>query len=168
MTLNYDTFDEITSSNLTNFVNSIRRSGQDLIFYDYLSGIGFKIPRSNNAPSNYQCLLPLDGINYDQVYTISSKHIQIATGAIKLLNLDTKISDFNLSNLLTLYIYHDKTSSETCNEKYKYATSSYLVGIYDNSSKQTVNKIHGSFMEFKALNLLSWGGLVGNNKEKTG
>lgn len=168
MTLDYDAFDAITSSNLTSFVNNIKRSGQDLTFYEYLSGIGFKIPRSNNAPSNYQCLLPLDGTNYDHEYDVSSKHIQIVTGSIKLLNLDTKISDFNVSNLLTVYIYHDKTRGGICNEKYEYTTSSYLVGIYDNSSKQMVSKIPGSSMEYKSLNLLTWGGLVGNGKEKTG
>lgn len=166
--INFDAFDYIDRKTFTSFVNAIKGSAGDKTFYEYFKFIGFNFPRDSSAPANYQCLLPIGVKKYDNVESYNSnRNMEVTHAAIAYINLDMRVKDYKESDSFNfVYVYHLKYRSGNCNEKWHFTRNGYYIGV--KSGSRYTNKINGSSKDYLDLNLISWPGLVGDKKVKTG
>lgn len=165
--INFNNFDYIEKSTWENFVKHIKKSAGDKTFYEYLTSMGFSLPRDSSAPSGYQCLLPLGVTKYDKDESYNSnRNLEVTHASIIYINLDSKVSAYSSNSLQTVYVYHLKYRSGNCNEKWHFTRTGYYIGVKDGA--RYTNIIKGSSKDYMNLNLVSWPGLVGDKKVKTG
>lgn len=165
--VDFDRFDFIEKSTWNAFVNAIKPYAGDKTFYEYLSFIGFEIPRDDKAPKGYQCILPL-AVTKDDKYEHydQNRKMEWTQGYVIYINFDMKIKDYTENSLDRIVIYHYKYRSGSCNEKWHYDGKNYRLA--KRQGDRYVDTIPNTKVNYLDLNLLSWSGLVGDHKVKTG